>query len=642
MLLNAAELLNQPPGSFAFHIILAITLTLLFSISQLYRSRRPNAVNYRWSLVAGGLVVMQLALFVLSGLGWAGLLPQSHGISAMDSYGDVLLAIALAWGLAQPIPTRNWDRLGLVLYVASLIGLALNLIAFQVFENGVEDISRLIWSIAGTVVVSSMTMHVAVRRGASWQLSLAGLALLIAGFGGQLWLAASSQYIVGIVRLAELAALPIFLLASVRWLVRHDTQLAEILGESHLRDPYEPIEGLVELVSVEGYDELARTSVEAVARMLRAEYVSLLSPPDQAGDLSIATTYDLIRELHLPGALLDQEKFPVIHHALISQSSLILPDDSRAPDMRAIQRTIGLHSAGQLFLLPLIADENLYGGLLLLSPYSKRQWTSKEEIFLEFIAKHLGARMSQLRGRSAVPEHPQAEPALETANNGLLSSVEVSIRQPVATSMTYLDVLEGELADDEQKEILARVRTAIVHISERLDELEAPSMQEDPLPQTPILRCIKEAAAMATGSLDAKDLKLKLNLPDSDPQVRADRETVTQMIVHLLNNSIGASPQGETIDISVRSTNEGKKSFASISVTDQGPGVPPEDLARVFRHPYPESDPPIRGLGGSALGLSMVRSIIESIQGRVWIDSQLGAGSTLTIVLPIDSELQAS
>jgi signal transduction histidine kinase len=641
MLLNAAELLNRPPGSFAFHIILAITLTLLFSISQLYRSRRPNAVNYRWSLVAGGLVVLQLALFVLSGLGWADLLPQSHGISSIDSYGDVLLAIALAWGLAQPIPTRNWDRLGLILFVASLIGLALNLIAFQVLENDVAEISRLVWAIAGTLVVASMGSYVALQRSAGWQLSLAGLVLLIAGFGGQLWLGASSQPEVSVVRLAELAALPLFLLASVRWLVRHDTQLAEILGESNIKEPYEPIEGLVELVSADGYDELTKTSVEAVARVVRAEYVSLLSPPDQNGDLTITVTYDLIRELHLPGVLLEKEKFPVLNHALTSHSSLVLPDDSRAPDMRAIQRAIGLHASGQLFLIPLVADEDLLGGLLLLTPYSKRQWTSQEEAFLEFVAKHLSGRMSQLNRDTTQTELPNVETEIELQDDGRLESVERSIRQPVATSMTYLDMLDSELTDDEQKAILSRVRKAVTHITEQLDTLSSPAA-EDKLPQAPILGCIREAAAMASGSLDAKDLKLNLDLPESDPQVRGDRETVTQMIVHLLNNSIGASPQGETIDISVRNTNEGKKSFATISVTDRGQGIPPEDLARVFRHPYPETDPPIRGLGGSALGLSMVRSIIESMRGRVWIDSQLGSGSTLTIVLPIDSDLQAS
>jgi signal transduction histidine kinase len=644
MLLNAADLLNRPPGSFAFHIILAITFTLLFSISQLYRSRRPNAVNYRWSLVASGLVILQLALLVLSGLAWAGLLPQSRGVSSFDSYGDAVLAMALAWGLAQPIPTRNWDRLGLALFVMSLIGLVLNLIAFQIFQTGVDETSKLGWAIAGTIVLISIGIYVAIRRGAAWQLSLSGLSLLILGFGGQLLLGAIFGSVVSVVRLAELAALPLFLLASVQWLVRHDTQLVEILGASDIQEPYEPIEGFVELVSADGYDQLARTSVEAVARSLKAEYVSLLSAPDPNGDLTINTTYDLIREMHLPGALLEQSKFPVVHHALISQSSLLLPSDSRAPDMRAIQRIIGLHSSGGLFLLPLVAEEQLYGGLMLLTPYSNRQWTSEEEKFLEFIAKHLGERMSHLNTQSAPPEQTEAQqvdPKVETSENDKFQNIDYKLRQPLAASLTYLDLLESELTDANHEAILSRIRKAVLHISNHIDELSA-AKDERSHPNTPILPCLKEAASMASGSLDAKDLKLNFDLPASDPTVRGDRETVTQMIIHLLNNSIGASPQGETIDITVRSTSAGETGFASISITDRGPGILPEDLARVFRPPYPDSDAPIQGTGGSALSLSMVRSIIESIQGRVWVDSQVGLGSTLTIVLPIDSDSHTS
>jgi len=75
--------------------------------------------------------------------------------------------------------------------------------------------------------------------------------------------------------------------------------------------------------------------------------------------------------------------------------------------------------------------------------------------------------------------------------------------------------------------------------------------------------------------------------------------------------------------------------YVLISVTDQGGGVVNADLPRVFQRRYKDTNPPIKGIGDSGVGLSIVKSLVELYKGRVWVDTQGNIGSTFSVLLPL-------
>ena len=87
---------------------------------------------------------------------------------------------------------------------------------------------------------------------------------------------------------------------------------------------------------------------------------------------------------------------------------------------------------------------------------------------------------------------------------------------------------------------------------------------------------------------------------------------------------------------------EGEPPYMLISVRDQGGGIDNADLPRVFLRRYKMENPLIQGVGDTGVGLSIVKSLVELIKGRVWVDTEAGVGSTFSVLLPLAEGKSAS
>jgi signal transduction histidine kinase len=126
-----------------------------------------------------------------------------------------------------------------------------------------------------------------------------------------------------------------------------------------------------------------------------------------------------------------------------------------------------------------------------------------------------------------------------------------------------------------------------------------------------------------------KQQKVETVLSDDLPMVRGDPYRLRQMIANLLENAIKYTPaNGEIV---VAAVVEGDQVI--LRVSDSGPGIPAADQPYIFDKFFRASNVP-DDTGGTGLGLSIVKSIVDSHQGRIWVDSQLGRGTTFTVVLP--------
>jgi two-component system NtrC family sensor kinase len=127
-----------------------------------------------------------------------------------------------------------------------------------------------------------------------------------------------------------------------------------------------------------------------------------------------------------------------------------------------------------------------------------------------------------------------------------------------------------------------------------------------------------------------KQHELVLDIADQVDKVFGDPTRLRQLVDNLIGNAIRYTPQGGQIKISLKSENN----QVILQVQDNGPGIPPADQPYIFDQFYRASNIN-NDVPGSGLGLAIVKTVVENHQGRVWVDSTLGEGSTFTVVLPI-------
>lgn len=124
---------------------------------------------------------------------------------------------------------------------------------------------------------------------------------------------------------------------------------------------------------------------------------------------------------------------------------------------------------------------------------------------------------------------------------------------------------------------------------------------------------------------------LRLELPASPVEVRADRNHLIQILLNLIDNAIKYSPAGEPITLRLEMLDH----CAQLSVSDRGMGIPVQHQARIFERFYRVDA--ARAPGGSGLGLAIVKTLVEGMGGKIQVRSKLGEGSTFTVTLPLDT-----
>jgi PAS domain S-box-containing protein len=224
---------------------------------------------------------------------------------------------------------------------------------------------------------------------------------------------------------------------------------------------------------------------------------------------------------------------------------------------------------------------------------------------------------------------------IDRLKNEFVHMISHDLRSPLTAILGYMDLLErvGPV-NEQQGEFIKRVQanvqniTALVNDLLELGRIEAGFDSQRGL--VPLEGIIRYALEALNGQITNKRLNLHLNLPMDIPQVRGNPIRLRQMLDNLIGNAIKYTPEdGDiTIELGVQSEQ------IILRISDTGPGIPPADQPHIFEKFYRAGNVP-KGVGGFGLGLAIVKSIVDSHQGRVWVDSLLGKGSTFTVVLPL-------
>jgi two-component system, NtrC family, sensor histidine kinase KinB len=139
---------------------------------------------------------------------------------------------------------------------------------------------------------------------------------------------------------------------------------------------------------------------------------------------------------------------------------------------------------------------------------------------------------------------------------------------------------------------------------------------------------VHEAVESVVLQAESKGLHVVVDAPSEVPEVSADRDQVERVLVNLVTNATRATPPGGTITVAA----SGRGDDVVFSVADTGPGIPRDYLPRIFE---PFIQVPNASAGGSGLGLTISRRIVEGHGGRLSVQSEPGRGSTFSFNIPI-------
>ncbi len=772
------NILTSPPGNLIYHLILVFSIAIALQIALSSQRRSEPKQTKRVLLGLGILLAGQMLLFLSSGLAWQNIADPQFYLPPVDRAVTAFSLIWLIWILVFPKTHRAADAVNGLLNLVVLILLVFTLATWRnsdpalAFNNSVLDLG---WGILCIFLSLTGILLLLLEKPASWGIGVSVLLLHITGYVVHLLYTGQVGDFAAPLRLAQICAyplLPILILRSVEVHPAPSISLPSKKEESFIErrrysaDPRAAY-GLLNLAIQEKEEDIYEALTRAVAQTLLADLCLLFQASPFSEELLLRGGYDLIREEDLPSQMtLQKSTLPTIAGAIQRGKPLMITAQEQSlPDFDALVEILGLEKPGNLLLVPISVSNTIWGGLVLLSPYSNRIWENQDETYLsgavDLLAQFLekteqwgenqktlqqlqneleiaqlqlsslkseqppaatsttaeslrpkpqteeeleklialqretqqiveqlkaeneqltaklasttnspssenthAAKLSEMRSelRLALQElaHLQNELAdtnlknvklekelelstsLPQNNPQVVNAIFQELRQPLASIVGYTDLLlseTGGILGALQQNFLKRIKASLGRID---SVLKNPNGIDDAstrlISAVNLSSVIDKSISVAGEQLREKKVTLRMDMPDQLPNAIADEDTLEQIIGNLLNNAVMASPFEGTVTLRVTTEDREDLSYLLIQVEDTGGGIEPRDLQRVFSRRYRGDNPVVKGIGDTGVGLTIAKTLTEALDGRIWVHSEVGQGTTFSVLLPIIPE----
>jgi signal transduction histidine kinase len=772
-------LLTKTPGNLIYYLVLAFSITA--ALQSVLVSRRATTFPYSGRMILGLSLVLasQIILFYSGGLVWQGLAAPSDFLPPLERAVAAFALIWIIWVWAFPRPNRAMDIIVGLLNIALVIFFFFTVTSWTNHDPSLEFNNfwlDQIWQMLTMAIIVTGMFLLLFKRPETWAIGLGFLTINLIGHTAHfLGIITSGDYPAA-VRLAQLCAYPLVPFLSQR--LHPSATIVEAPSTVKTQRPLNQerrrytasarsVHAWLRISSETNPARIGPAVTRAVGQTLLADLCFLISPPTAAGEIIIHSGYDLIREEELAGVALEQSKIPLLANAVQRGRPLrLLCDNSVPPDLKIVCDSIGLQQPGNLMLIPLLISQKVWGGLLLLSPYSNRAWNLEDQNYLGtttetiaqllqqvssrakndveinqlqdelLIARSRAAKLEddnvnleeEIGRRSQVAEpdadtealialqkesqeliarlqgenqrlkdglkksvtsfsdedvensdHIKAElrlalqevaqfqnalgeaeikisslektsgtpPALPDETSEVIASIAQELRQPMSSIIGYTDLLLSEsvgILGALQRKFLERVKSSTERMRSLSDDLikttaiDKGSLELVAQP-VDMGKVIDQSVADTSAQMRERNITLRVDLPEELPQVHTDQDALQQILVHLLENAGAVTPREGTIILRAHMDDQAQgKSSLLIQVTDHGGGISPADLSRVFARRYRAENPLIQGVGDTGVGLSITKTLVESLGGKIWVESQPGQSSTFSVQLPNGEE----
>jgi two-component system NtrC family sensor kinase len=231
---------------------------------------------------------------------------------------------------------------------------------------------------------------------------------------------------------------------------------------------------------------------------------------------------------------------------------------------------------------------------------------------------------------------------LDRIKTEFVNTISHDLRSPLTAILGYVELITrvGEV-NEQQSEFINRVQVSVRNISElinallELGRIESGFDTEKEL--VPLGEIVNFAVDNIKNQLEAREQTITVEIPDNLPGVFGNPVHLRQVADNLIGNAVRYTPFGGRITVRIMK----ERDQVIFQVIDTGLGIPRADQAYIFDKFYRASNIP-EDVIGSGLGLAIVKSIVENHEGRVWVDSTPGEGSSFTVVLPINRDMEIS
>ncbi|MCD4687307.1 MAG: GAF domain-containing protein, partial [Anaerolineae bacterium] len=390
---------------------------------------------------------------------------------------------------------------------------------------------------------------------------------------------------------------------------------------------------------IESLDEILRTVVETVRDALgcRSASVALLDPGGETVSLRAGAGLD--EGQYIAGHTFALGEY-VVGAVVQSGEAIYVPDTQLDPGFRFIDPEIRA-----LMSVPLTVQRRTIGALNIDADIPE-VFTDHHERVLVIAGGQIAAAMENLRlladARERAAQLAEANETLQAQDDlrrELVFQVSHDLRGPLQIVYGYTDMMHGEMlgpVTPTQKEILGLILKRSKSI-ERMthDILAARPINREmlELQSVNLTELCQQAMIDAQMVYPVERFLFAAELEQHPLPVEVDYHRLSRVFDNLIGNAVKFSPEGGTI--ALRTWHDPATGEALVAISDQGIGITAEKLPFIFERFY-RGDKAFRNrFEGAGLGLFIVQQIIEAHQGRIWVDSQDGEGSTFTFALPL-------
>ncbi|HEY73129.1 MAG: hypothetical protein DRJ03_22780 [Chloroflexi bacterium] len=227
----------------------------------------------------------------------------------------------------------------------------------------------------------------------------------------------------------------------------------------------------------------------------------------------------------------------------------------------------------------------------------------------------------------------------DRAKTEFVSTVSHELRTPMTAIKGYTDLIHAGAAgpiNENQRRFLSIIRsntdrlTALINDLLDISRIETGRVRFETKPLQ-IGEVVADVVNVLAGQAEENDQTLTYEVVAGIPDVMGDHDRLTQMLTNLIGNAIRYTPQGGEIEVRVYPV----EGAVRVDVRDTGIGIDSEDMGHLFERFYRSDHPLVQEKRGTGLGLSIVKMFVEMHGGRIWVESEPGAGSTFTFILPV-------
>jgi PAS domain S-box-containing protein len=269
-------------------------------------------------------------------------------------------------------------------------------------------------------------------------------------------------------------------------------------------------------------------------------------------------------------------------------------------------------------------------GLIQIRRGEEEVWLSVSEAVMRDPAGAVSGRIYGFRDVSS-------DRLVEQLKSGFVSTVSHELRAPLTSIYGFAETLLREdvaFGDEERRTFLGYIATEAQRLTGIVDallsvaRLEAGDLQVQFAP-TDLREVVSDVVENAEREL-ANGRRFVIEIPEEPLDASADRDKVRQILANLVDNALKFSPSGGTVTVAARKTHDA----VQVRIVDEGTGVPQGEQERIFRKFY-RAEPAGQATGGTGLGLFIARGLASAMGGRVWVDSDTGAGGCFVLELPV-------